>query len=170
MNNLFHHLRFVADLTIYVNPDINTRGTRFDSNYSLDSIFRHKLEMHKIKVYPLLQEHYIIQQFLNLRCYNILMVFSLVTFSMILSFLKNSSMVDRTVLYNDRTVLFKVWRVTRLIFEKISWQKCPFFDRSVLYMSEVSFFLFEKQNCPFHLFFWPEVSFSLKKSKYFGNK
>ena len=81
--------------------------------------------------------------------------------SMFLSFLKNSSMVDRTVLYNDRTVLFKVWRVTWLIFEKISWQKCPFFDRSVLYMSEVSFFLFEKQNCPFHLFFWPEVSFSL---------
>ena len=108
MNNLFHHLRFVADLTIYVNPDINTRGTGFDSNYSLDSIFRHKLEMHKIKVYPLLQEHYIFQQFLNLRSYNILMVFSLVTFSMILSFLKNSSMVDRTVLYNDRTVLFKV--------------------------------------------------------------
>ena len=91
---------------------------------------------------------------------NCIVIWEREVFSMMFSFLKNSHMVDRTVLCNDRTVLFKVWTVTRLIFEKFEWQKCPFIDRSVLYTTEVSFFLFGKQNCPFHLLFWPEVSFS----------
>ena len=65
---------------------------------------------------------------------------------------------DRTVLLKDRTVLFKLVEIKC----KIERQKCPLFDRSGVYVTEVSFFLFRKQNCPFQHNLWLEVSFSLQ--------
>ena len=48
----------------------------------------------------------------------------------------------------------------RVIELEIDGQKCPFKDRSVFLLTEVTFLKGRKQKCPFPKIWWTEVSFS----------